>query len=55
MRNMDSTFTKASSEHYNNTMYLLKDERNEEELKRRHIKDQSLNTGLIEKKKQEIS
>lgn len=31
-------------------MYLSKDERNEEELKRRHIKEQDLTNGLIKNK-----
>ena len=37
MRNMDTTFTKASADHYQNTMYLKKDDRNEQELARRHV------------------
>lgn len=50
MRNMETQHSKCSQEHYNNTMYLMKDARNELELKRRHDKEQELNTALIEKK-----
>lgn len=39
MRNMDNTQVKASGEHYNNTMYLRKDARNEDEIMRRHVKE----------------
>jgi hypothetical protein len=38
---------KQADEHYKNSMYLSKDERNEEELKRRHTKEQDLTGGLI--------
>ncbi len=34
-------------------MYLMKDERNEVEIKRRHIKQQELNIELIRKKQDE--
>lgn len=50
MRNMETQHSKCGQEHYNNTMYLMKDARNELELKRRHDKEQELNTALIEKK-----
>lgn len=50
MRNMETQNAKSSTEHYNNTMYLQKDERNEQEIKRRHEQEQTLNTNLITKK-----
>lgn len=53
MRTMEAQFQKASQEHYNNTMFLMKDEKSELEAKRRHDKLQTLNQGLIEKKRQE--
>ena len=55
MRSMDATQTKAAAEDYQNTMYLMKDAKSDEELKRRHKRDQSLNTQLIAKKNDEIS
>ncbi len=39
MKSMDATYNKANNEHYNNTMYLIKDEATEEHFKRRHIKE----------------
>ena len=41
---------KNADEHYKNSMYLSKDLRNEEELKRRHEKEQDLTGGLIKNK-----
>lgn len=53
MRNMEGQHQKSASDHYNNTMYLQKDERNEVEMKRRHDQEQALNTNLITKKSSE--
>jgi hypothetical protein len=50
MRNLEVQHLKNADEHYKNSMYLSKDERNEEELKRRHIKEQDLTNGLIKNK-----
>ena len=50
MRNMDAQHQKSGTDHYNNTMYLKKDERNEVEMKRRHDSEQALNNALITKK-----
>jgi hypothetical protein len=53
MRALETNFIKSTLEHYNNTMYLMKDSRNEEEFRRRHAKQQELNLMLIEKKESE--
>jgi len=50
IRTLESNFVKQTQEHYNNTMYLMKDSRNEDEMKRRHLKQQELNLSLITKK-----
>lgn len=51
---MEAVHNKASVEHFNNTMYLIKDEASEEHSKRRHRKDQDINAELISKKKDEL-
>lgn len=53
IRTLESNFVKQTQEHYNNTMYLMKDGRNEDEMKRRHLKQQELNLALITKKEAE--
>jgi hypothetical protein len=51
-RNEDD-LRKTNQIHYNNTMELMREAKNQEEFKRRHEKEQEINTSLIDKKKTE--
>ena len=50
IRSLDTQHQKQATDDYNNTMYLSRDKKTEEENLRRHTKEQGLNTNLITKK-----
>ena len=50
IRTLDTQHQKQATDDYNNTMYLSRDKKTEEENLRRHTKEQGLNTNLITKK-----
>jgi len=53
IRSLDTQHQKQATDDYNNTMYLSRDKKSEEENLRRHTKEQGLNTNLITKKEAE--
>jgi len=50
MKQLDLQHGQTSEHHYDNTMFLMKDSKMEEERKRRHEKQQELNKDLVQKK-----
>ena len=50
IRSLETQHQKQATDDYNNTMYLSRDKKAEEENLRRHTKEQGLNTNLITKK-----
>lgn len=46
---------KQKEDHYHNTMYLMKDERGEAEVARRHEFERDIDIAMIDKKRAEIT
>ena len=53
LRSLEVQFGKQSEEHFENGIFLQKDEASEAERKRRHDKEQDLTNALVDKKKQD--
>lgn len=54
LRSLEAMNSKQKEDNFSNTMYLMKDEKGEEELRRRHAQDTEIDSALIMKKETEV-
>jgi hypothetical protein len=54
LRSLEGLFGKQKEDNFNNTMFLMKDEKSEDELRRRHTQDTEIDSALIAKKEAEV-
>jgi len=55
IRGLEQVLGKQKEDHYHNTMYLMKDERGEAEVARRHEFERDIDISMIDKKRAEIT